>query len=85
MSEDEKKRLLDQLAASRSLKKHGARATNKAVAMDALQTSNQIGLMVRRILPFDLTISLCCRLVIFPSALVYAPLRCSPGLIPTTP
>ncbi|KAJ7836946.1 hypothetical protein B0H13DRAFT_2368471 [Mycena leptocephala] len=46
MSEDEKKRLLDQLAASRSLKKHGARATNKAVAMDTLQTSNQIGLMI---------------------------------------
>ncbi|KAJ6507516.1 hypothetical protein DFH09DRAFT_1437991, partial [Mycena vulgaris] len=43
LSEDEKKRLINQLIDSRHVKEHGVRATNKAVAMDSMQTSNQVG------------------------------------------
>ncbi|KAJ7144559.1 hypothetical protein C8R44DRAFT_725483 [Mycena epipterygia] len=43
LSSDEKKRLIEQLEASRELKKHGPRATEKSTSMDAMQTANQIG------------------------------------------
>ncbi|KAJ7839847.1 hypothetical protein B0H14DRAFT_3697277 [Mycena olivaceomarginata] len=46
LTEEEKKSLLDDLAESRNVKEHGVRATNKAVALDAMQTSSQIGKVI---------------------------------------
>ncbi|KAJ7688270.1 hypothetical protein B0H17DRAFT_1203066 [Mycena rosella] len=43
LSEEKKKELIQQLEDYRDLKEHGVRATNKAVAMDAMQTSHQAG------------------------------------------
>ncbi|KAJ7728832.1 hypothetical protein DFH07DRAFT_782120 [Mycena maculata] len=42
MSEDEKNRLLKQLASKRKVEFKGIRATNKSLAMDAMQTANSI-------------------------------------------
>ncbi|KAJ7724934.1 hypothetical protein DFH07DRAFT_971051 [Mycena maculata] len=42
MSEDEKTRLLKQLASKRKVEFKGIRATNKSLAMDAMQTANSI-------------------------------------------
>ncbi|KAJ7145932.1 hypothetical protein C8R44DRAFT_863757 [Mycena epipterygia] len=43
LSEAEKKSLIAQLVKDKSHKSHGVRATNKAVTMDAMQNSNQVG------------------------------------------
>ncbi|KAJ7310665.1 hypothetical protein DFH08DRAFT_974348 [Mycena albidolilacea] len=43
---EEKKSLLDDLAESKNTKEHGVRATNKAVALDAVQTSTQVGKLI---------------------------------------
>ncbi|KAJ7209359.1 hypothetical protein B0H12DRAFT_1278973 [Mycena haematopus] len=43
LSEEEKERLLKQLADTKDIKEHGARATNKAAALDAVQTAAQVG------------------------------------------
>ncbi|KAJ7662903.1 hypothetical protein B0H17DRAFT_1211811 [Mycena rosella] len=43
LSEEKRKELIQQLEDYRDLKEHGVRATNKAVAMDAMQTSHQAG------------------------------------------
>ncbi|KAJ6493466.1 hypothetical protein C8R45DRAFT_989855 [Mycena sanguinolenta] len=42
LSEERKQELLDQLTEFKSLKAHGIRATNKAAAMDAMQTGFQL-------------------------------------------
>jgi hypothetical protein len=46
LTEEEKKSLLEDLAESKNIKEHGVRATNKAVALDAMQTTSQIGKVV---------------------------------------
>ncbi|KAJ7857277.1 hypothetical protein B0H14DRAFT_3447978 [Mycena olivaceomarginata] len=46
LTEEEKKSLLDDLAESKNTKEHGVRATNKAVALDAMQTTSQIGRVI---------------------------------------
>jgi hypothetical protein len=46
LTEEEKKSLLDDLAESKNTKEHVIRATNKAVALDAMQTSAQVGKVV---------------------------------------
>ncbi|KAJ6522600.1 hypothetical protein B0H19DRAFT_1086050 [Mycena capillaripes] len=46
LSEAEKACLIAQLVEDKGLKLHGARATNKAVAMDAMQNSNQVGKVI---------------------------------------
>ncbi|KAF7365828.1 hypothetical protein MVEN_00456900 [Mycena venus] len=46
LTEEEKKSLLDDLAESKNLKEHGVHATNKAVALDAMQTSAQVGRVI---------------------------------------
>ncbi|KAJ6533827.1 hypothetical protein DFH09DRAFT_1325674 [Mycena vulgaris] len=43
LSEERKAELIQQLEDHKDLKQHGVRATNKAVAMDAMQTSHQAG------------------------------------------
>ncbi|KAJ7066290.1 hypothetical protein C8F01DRAFT_1079919 [Mycena amicta] len=43
LTEEEKAALLEQLAESKHVKEHGVRATNRAVALDAMQTANQVG------------------------------------------
>ncbi|KAJ6566688.1 hypothetical protein B0H19DRAFT_1257879 [Mycena capillaripes] len=46
LSEAEKARLTAQLVEDKGHKLHGVRATNKAVAMDAMQNSNQVGKVI---------------------------------------
>ncbi|KAJ7814813.1 hypothetical protein B0H14DRAFT_2603859 [Mycena olivaceomarginata] len=46
LTEEEKKSLLEDLAESKNIKEHGVRATNKAVALDAMQTTSQIGKVI---------------------------------------
>ncbi|KAJ7726081.1 hypothetical protein B0H14DRAFT_3519191 [Mycena olivaceomarginata] len=46
LTEEEKKSLLDDLAESKNVKEHGVRVTNKAVALDAMQTTSQIGKVI---------------------------------------
>ncbi|KAJ7853840.1 hypothetical protein B0H14DRAFT_3136743 [Mycena olivaceomarginata] len=46
LTEEEKKDLLEDLAESKNLKEHGVHATNKAVALDAMQTSAQVGKVI---------------------------------------
>jgi hypothetical protein len=47
LTEEEKKSLLEDLAENKNIKEHGVRATNKAMALDAMQTTSQIGKVVR--------------------------------------
>ncbi|KAJ7873192.1 hypothetical protein B0H13DRAFT_2349175 [Mycena leptocephala] len=47
LSEDAKAELIEQLVDSKDLRDHGVRATNKAVGLDASQTGNQVGKVVR--------------------------------------
>ncbi|KAJ7860803.1 hypothetical protein B0H14DRAFT_3445774 [Mycena olivaceomarginata] len=46
LMKEEKKDLLEDLAESKNLKEHGVRATNKAVALDTMQTSAQVGRVI---------------------------------------
>ncbi|KAJ6525510.1 hypothetical protein DFH09DRAFT_1416318 [Mycena vulgaris] len=46
LSEERKEELIQQLVDAREVKEHGIRATNKAAAMDCMQTSHQAGRVV---------------------------------------
>ncbi|KAJ7858439.1 hypothetical protein B0H13DRAFT_1901820 [Mycena leptocephala] len=49
MPEDEKERLITQLEEYRGVKEHGIRATNRGVQMDAVQTGNRVGEVLRNL------------------------------------
>jgi hypothetical protein len=49
LSKQERADLISQLVEHKALKEHGIRATNKAVALDAMQNTTQIGEKVCRV------------------------------------
>jgi hypothetical protein len=88
LTEEEKKSLLEDLAESKNIKEYGVRATNKAVALDAMQTTSQIGKVVHFVLIIAIHATALtvfyCRSLLFIPARRCAVLLCSRAGTPTT-